>query len=177
VAWNTNPTVTIILFFKDDDSAESEHRINVPLSALSGAVSYAKDYASLFAAVSNCGLWKIRITSIYKDDGSQISLPGSDVYRQSVFLFETESGQNYIVPVPGLIVSKLMQTGPYAQVQINQDDPAIAALVSALVNGNGQVRPVSPWNPNGSGGQWDWIGVPLVRLKAAYWGYERPGWQ
>jgi hypothetical protein len=178
VAWNTNPTLTIILFFKDDDNAESEHRVNVPLSALSGAVAFAKSYASLYRAVSNCALWKIRITSVFKDDGSQVAAPASNAKRQSVLVFETEAGQIYNVAIPGLISAKLLTVGPYAGVQLDTSDPAIGALVDLLINGDGQVRPVAPWNAdNGGANEWEWAGVPLQRLITAYWGYERPGWQ
>jgi hypothetical protein len=177
VAWNTNPTLTIILFFKDDDNAESEHRVNVPLSALSGAVAFAKSYASLYSAVSNCALWKIRITSVFKDDGSQVAAPGSNAKRQSVLLFETEAGQIYTVAIPGLVSAKLLTVGPYAGVQLDQSDPAIGALVAMLINGVDGARPVAPWNPTGGGtNEWDWSGVPLQRLITAYWGYEQPGW-
>ncbi len=70
-----------------------------------------------------------------------------------------------------------MQTGPYAGVQLNPIDADIAALVSAMVNGIGPVRPIAPWNINNGGtSEWDWTGVPFSRLLTAYWGYEKPGW-
>jgi hypothetical protein len=178
VAWNTNPTVSIILFFKDDDNAESKHTISVPLSALSGASAWARAYADLLISVSNCALWKIRITSTFKDDGAQISMSGSNAKRQSVFIFETEEGQNYVVSVPGLIYSRLVQVGPYTQIQLDPTDTAISSFVSMMVNGNGTSRPVAPWNAaDGGVNEWEWAGVPLLRLKTAYWGFERPGWK
>jgi hypothetical protein len=179
VAWNTKPAVmSVTLCFRDDDGAESEHRLGLPLSALSAVEAWVMDYAQLVAAVSTCALYKIRVTSVFKDDGTQIAQSGSNAKRQSVFLFQTDEGQTYVISVPGLIYSRLMQVGPYAQVQLNPTDPAIAALVSALTNGIGTVRPVAPWNPtDGGASEWDWAGVPLARLITAYWGYERPGWQ
>jgi hypothetical protein len=178
VAWHTNPAVSVTLFFRDDDGAESEHRLGLPLPALSGAVAWVMDYAQLVAAVSTCALYKIRFTSIFKDDGSQIAAPGSDAKRQTVLLFETEAAQTYVVAVPGLVASRLMQAGPYAHVQLDPADSAIAALVSLFVNGNGAARPAAPWNEiDGGQNEWEWAGVPLLRLKSAYWGYEQPGWK
>jgi hypothetical protein len=178
VAWITSPTVIFTLCFRDDDRAESEHRIHVPLSALALAEAWVLNYASLLTAVSTCALYKIRYTILSKDDGSQVATIGSNAKRRSILIFETEeSGQLYVVSIPGLVYAGLMQVGPYAQIQIDPSDTAIAALVNLLINGDGTVRPVAPWNvADGGASKWDWSGVPLVRLKAAYWGYERPGW-
>jgi hypothetical protein len=106
-----------------------------------------------------------------------VAAPASNAKRQSVLLFETEAGQIYTVAIPGLISTKLLTVGPYAGVQLDQSDSAIGALVELLVNGNGTVRPVAPWNTtDGGASEWDWAGVPLRRLITAYWGYEQPGW-
>jgi hypothetical protein len=167
----------VTLCFRDDDGAESEHRLELPLSALPAVEAWVMDYAQLLMAVSTCALYKIRVTSVFKDDGSQIAAPNSNAKRQSVFLFETDEGQTYVVAVPGLVAAHLVQAGPYAQIQIDPTDTAISALVSLLVNGNGSVQAVAPWNPtNGGLNEWEWAGVPLLRLKTAYWGYEQPGW-
>jgi hypothetical protein len=178
LAWNPDATVNVILFFRDDDGAGSEHRLRVPLSALPAAEAFVLDYASLLAAVSDCALYKIHTTLVCKDDGSQVANPGSNAKRQSVLIFETEAGQTYVIAVPGLVVSQLMQVGPYAQIQIDPTNSAVSALVMLLVNGSAGVRPVAPWNElDGGTSSFDWNGVPLRRLKTAYWGYEQPGWK
>ncbi len=179
MAWKPDPIVNVILCFRDDDGAESEHRLKLPLSALPAAEAFVLDYASLIAAVSDCALYRMRTTLVCKDDGSQVAAVGSNAKRQSVLLFETESpGQIYVIAVPGLIVSRLMQIGPYAQVQLDPSDSAISALVTLLVNGSAGARPVAPWNAtDGGDSAFDWAGVPLLRLQTAYWGYEPPEWQ
>jgi hypothetical protein len=177
VAWNPNPVASIALFFRDDDGAESTHIVNVPISALSGAKGFAKDYALLVSRVSACALEKIRVTVTCKPDSSYKAATGSYTKRQSILLFDTERDQIYVVAIPGLIAAKVMQTGTYAGVQLDSGDADIAALASMLINGNGQVRPVAPWNPgNGGTSEWEWDGVLLAQLHTAYWGYEQPGW-
>lgn len=178
MAWTSGPTLNVTLFFRDDDGAEGEHRISVPLSALSLVNAWLLDYMPLVAAVSTCALYKARITLVARDDGSQIAAVGSNVRRHTVLLFETAEGQPFALSIPGLVSARLLTAGPYAGVHVDTRDPAIVALVDLVINGAGAARPVAPWNSTDGGvSEWEWAGMPFARFLSAYWGYERPSWR
>ncbi|MEI7645653.1 MAG: hypothetical protein WCJ55_15370 [Chloroflexales bacterium] len=166
MAWIANPTVQIIMFFRDDDGAMSQHMVNLPTDDIGFAVGFAKLYGTLVRAVSSCALTKMHINLKVTDDATPHGAVGSSIYQRSVFIFQTVSTPpfRYIFAVPGVIATKLLQPpDPYAGVQFDASDLDIAALVSAMVDGIGgdPTQPVAPWNPagtwgsgGGSGGTW-----------------------
>ena len=207
MGWVADPTVRITLHFRDDDGASSTHIINVAADALPVAGAFAAAYAALFAPLTSCALYKVGISLRYLVDPAPVAVPGADTntHRRSVFVFQS-IGSPYVLSLPGVIGAKLVQPpDPYAYVGLNTADPAIAALVSAMVTGIGGVEPCAPWAPTligggggggswgggGGGGSWGggggtgasgpepedytWSGSDLTALLAAYWGYERAG--
>ena len=194
MAWQPDPTLSITFLFRDDDGANARHIINLPASALPVAGSFAVAYAALIDSLSTCVLWKISIALRYLNDQDPVAAAGTDINRKSVFIFGLVDGGRYAVTLPCVMGSKLLQPpDPYAYVGLNTADPAIAALVAALVTGIDGIHPCAPWDANalgdwthggGGGGSWGgggnatdggdfaWSGDDITTLLTAYWGYE-----
>lgn len=172
MAWEWNSSVTVTYYFRDDDGAGSRHYMYIPGANMDSAATMAIQFAELLQAVSNCALWKISISHSAQDDGSQVAQPGSKVYRRSIFTCETAQGAQYVLQIPGVVESMLLQPpDPYAGIGLDLNNVAVAAFVDELLNGVA----CAPWGP-GVGGDLSWQGDDLVSIVSAYWGYERARW-
>ena len=164
--WNPDQTARITLFFRDYKGSASQSRLNVDARDLIAGGNYGRAIASLFAAVTSCAVWKVSVSLRTLDVSSPPPDPGSNTNRRSVFVFGTASAARYVLSLPGLDTSRLVQPpAPYAGIALDISDVAVAALIAATLTGIGGIQPCAPW-----------LGDDITEILAAYWGYEHAGW-
>jgi hypothetical protein len=172
---NPDETARITYFWRDDDLATGLHQIRATRN-LADASAFATGLAPILTPISDCALEKIRVGLRYLDETDPSAASNSSVYRRSIFIFATAQGNRYVLSLPGVVPSALLQPpDPYAGIGIDLNNVAVAALVSGFLTGLGSTQPCAPWGP-GPGGNLSWQGDDLVDVLAAYWGYERATW-
>jgi hypothetical protein len=172
---NPDETARITYFWRDDDQAVGTHQVRATRD-LAASSTLATALAPLITPLSNCALEKIRVGLRYLDENDPSPTAGCSVYRRSIFIFATAQGDRYIMSLPGMVSSALLQPpDPYAGIGLDLNNVAVAALVSGILTGMGSTQPCAPWGP-GAGGDLAWQGDDLVDILGAYWGYERATW-
>lgn len=161
---NPDDTARITYYWIDDDQAISSNQVRVTRD-MSIASPFARALLPLLPPVSNCALQRCTVNLRYLDQTNPSPSPGSSVYRCSIFIFRLASGDLYVLSLPGVVESLLLQPpDPYAGIGLDLDNVTVAALVAGLLTGFGGLQPCAPG------------GDDLVDIVAAYQGHERAGW-
>lgn len=161
--WQTEDVARITFFFTDEDDATGETRISIPVASFDRAIDYGKQLAIFLNAVSSCALVKFHVVSKgYDSDLTAVASTPADLSQRGVFVYQTADSTLAVLKAVSLHPDLILATGPYADVGIDVAQLAVAALVSASIEGIEGVEPCDEW------------GADLVQLLAAYRGYEGP---
>jgi hypothetical protein len=193
-------THLIRLRFVDNDGAIATCELHLPQSAnLISALSFASQIRALIAALSSAVCLSYDLIVRKRETAPVTPALLSDTQRAGVFIFATQNTpmERYIVSIPSVSTGLLLDTGPFAGVQLDLARPQISAFASALTDGFNGVGFVAPWEAapggdwgsigggggswgggGGGGGSWgldNWSGTPvgLLDLRLAYKGYEK----
>lgn len=134
--------ITISFTFVDDDLAEGSTSVKLPEGTpYEDAVTYAAGYVSLIDAVSDCALTSYSINQTVYDDTYPVGAAGSDVEDLGKLTVRTVKNGTSTVSWPGVLESVLVNNISPPGTYLNLTHVAVAALISALVNGIGGVEP------------------------------------
>lgn len=137
----------------DDSGSLTTRRYHVVRgSSIEQAQSAATSLRATVAALSGCSFVHQAVVYTAVEPTAGDPLPGADVWRVGTFVFDcAEPGTYAILLVPGIRDELLLPDGPWAGRAINQEHPAVVALVAALVG--------TFCNP---------FGQPIATLRAAF---------
>jgi hypothetical protein len=123
----------------------SEGRANVSYGNTRAEIEpFALALAQAAESLSDCEIIGVTVTLPLRPEYSPPALPDSDTSRSGVFIFESVTeGDRFVLPIPSIKTDKLLNTGSWAGIGIDTDDPDVAALIDLIVNGDGTLAPQS----------------------------------
>jgi hypothetical protein len=135
MAWQNGP-ISISFGFQDDDLAQASVSVKLPSGTLlANAFVFAGDLVALMSPVSDCALQKYSITQELYEDTYPQGAAGSDVEDKGVMTIRTANNGTSTFSWPGVLESVLVNNITPAGTYVNLTNAAVAALVSALING------------------------------------------
>lgn len=137
-----NGPISISFTFIDDDLAQASTSVKLPAgTTLAAAQTFATSYVALLTPVTDCALTNYNITQEVYDDVYPVGAAGSDVEDKGVLTIRTANNGTSTLSWPGVLESILVNTITPAGTFIDLQNVAVAALVSALVNGLSGTQP------------------------------------
>lgn len=134
--------ISVSFSFVDDDLARGSTSVKLEEgTAYDDAITFAAAYVSLIDAVSDCALTGYTVTQTVYDDSYPVGAPGSDVEDKGVLTIRTAKNGTSTVSWPGVLETVLVNNISPAGTYLNLTNVAVAALISALINGIGGIEP------------------------------------
>lgn len=131
MAWAERPTASLTYVMVDETGSKSSMNLDVPETTLAdAALTAAAALRPLIEAITDCAVVSYSLTYSSFDDAPPPAAAGSRVERKGVFVFRTAAGKTARYQVPGIAQSVVTAGG-----RIDEDRPAIAAFVTALIAG------------------------------------------
>lgn len=137
--------IRITMHYRDHSGRVSDGRANVAYgSARSEIEPFALALAQAAEPLTDCEIIGATITLPLRPEYSPPALPDSNNSRAGVFIFESViEGDRFVLPIPSIKTAKLITTGVWAGINIDQADTEISTLVDLLLVGDGTLAPQS----------------------------------
>jgi hypothetical protein len=136
--------ISISFTFQDDDLAEASTSVKLPAGTTPAAAkTFASSYVALLGPVTDCSLISYNVNLEVYDDTYPTAALGSDVEDKGVLTIRTANNGTSTLSWPGVLESILVNTITPAGTYIDLQNVAVAALVTALVNGLSGTQPSS----------------------------------
>ncbi len=132
--------VTATYTFRDNNGKESTCSFRLPTGIpVADTVTAAESLVALLTPLSNAALVRYSISRDYFENTPPTPAVESEVERKLTMTFRAGTGQTVIVNIPSPIFGLEI---PNTDI-VNQANPALQALIDAVVNGIGGVQFVS----------------------------------
>lgn len=139
--------ISVSFTFQDDDLAQAATSVKLPAgTTLAAAHTFAQSYVALLAPVTDCAIVDYNLTQQVYDDTYPTAAVGSDVENKGVLTIRTANNNTSTLSWPGVLESILVNTITPSSTYIDLANVAVAALITALING---LAGTQPSNRNG----------------------------
>lgn len=131
MAFQDLPTATMNFSFIDGTGSRGRMKFDIPYATLASvAILGASTVRPLIQAVTGCVIVGQSVVYAAKDNTPAPAALNSRVERKGVMQFLTANSKFVRYGVPGVIDDVLLRSGA-----LNEDRPAVAALINAIVAG------------------------------------------